>query len=947
MQWYHYIFDPTSAVEGGDFPKDYWKYQVFRDAYLEAGTPPSNILDLFLNEDMDAYINMWKNDPFNPHAIAKFRNIAYMTNVVMKYIDNLVSWGDMLFKQDSLESLNEATQLYLIAAKILGRKPEKVKGSDRVATTFGEHIHDWNSFGNVLVDIEDYVGVSGNELGGNTQIMNPFQNNMPEIEGALNLIQSTISQQGFVNSAMSVGEGEDDNAGTKASTGQVLYFCLPVNDKMLGYWDIVADRLFKLRNCMNIKGIVRQLPLFQAPIDPGALIKAKAAGLDISSALADMNATLPLYRFKNNIQKALELAGEVKSLGGALLSALEKRDAEDIALIRSSHKFEMQKAMTLIREKGIKEAENSKESLELSKALVIERKNYYSDRDRTNDGEDFQLYMFDSSMITQMVAAGLGGVNTVLSLYPTITLGLEGAFCSPVVTSSWGVQNLMGAINSAIGVLGQLSGIMQTAGSKSATNASYDRRLEEWNHQAKLARLEIPQIEKQIAGAELKIEMANVELENLLTQIDQAETEMAFLEDKFTNKELYSWMASQVSTLYFQSYQMAYDMAKRAEMAFRFELGLEDSSFIQFGYWDGLKKGLLAGEKLYKDLQRMDVAYMEQNAREYELTKHFSLAAIDPNALMDLRNTGSCFFDIPEVFYDLDYPGHYFRRIKSVSITIPAVTGPYTNVNCRLTMVNNRYRKNTNNGSEGGDYVEKTNNDPRFIYNSVSMQSIATSTAQNDSGLFQFDFKDERYLPFEGAGAIGSWKLDMPDQYRQFDYDTIADAIITINYTAREGGDTLAAGAVSAIDDTLNLIGNQNIGLHQMLSMKAQFANELDALSNGSTADIKINLKHFPHFFNRKIMQFGAKIEVVSLTLFTKSVSDLTQYSINSVNWVDLDGNTELISVKRYSLSLNLTNFSDLDSTNMEESISVLSSDSLPDDVDEILIMVKYKIVNS
>ena len=41
---------------------------------------------------------------------------------------------------------------------------------------------------------------------------------------------------------------------------------MPQNDKLLGYWDTVADRLFKIRHCMNIEGVVRQLPLFEPPI---------------------------------------------------------------------------------------------------------------------------------------------------------------------------------------------------------------------------------------------------------------------------------------------------------------------------------------------------------------------------------------------------------------------------------------------------------------------------------------------------------------------------------------------------------------------------------------------------------------------------------------------------------------------------------------------------------
>ena len=62
---------------------------------------------------------------------------------------------------------------------------------------------------------------------------------------------------------------------------RLLYFCVPENDKLLGYWDTVGDRLFKIRHCMNIEGQVRQLPLFEPPIDPALLVRARAAGLSI------------------------------------------------------------------------------------------------------------------------------------------------------------------------------------------------------------------------------------------------------------------------------------------------------------------------------------------------------------------------------------------------------------------------------------------------------------------------------------------------------------------------------------------------------------------------------------------------------------------------------------------------------------------------------------------
>src|SRR4029077_3957999 len=115
-------------------------------------------------------------------------------------------------------------------------------------------------------------------------------------------------------------------------------------------------------------------------------------------------------------------------------------------------------------------------------------------------------------------------------------------------------------------------------------------------------------------------------------QIDNARDVDQFMRGKFTNQDLFQWMIGQVSSLYFQSYQLAYDLAKRAEMCMQHELGLPygDTSYIQFGYWDSLKKGLLAGDRLSHDLKRLDVAYLDGNKREYELTKHVSLVALAP-----------------------------------------------------------------------------------------------------------------------------------------------------------------------------------------------------------------------------------------------------------------------------------------------------------------------------
>ena len=137
-------------------------------------------------------------------------------------------------------------------------------------------------------------------------------------------------------------------------------------------------------------------------------------------------------------------------------------------------------------------------------------------------------------------------------------------------------------------------------------------------------------MESRFHAAKTRWEIADNELENHKIQIENSKQVDSVMHDKFTNQDLYDWMVGQTSATYFQCYQFAYDTAKRVERAYRFELGLSDSNFIQFGYWDNLKKGLLAGDKLYLDLKRMEMAYLDQNKREYEITKHVSLATIIP-----------------------------------------------------------------------------------------------------------------------------------------------------------------------------------------------------------------------------------------------------------------------------------------------------------------------------
>jgi len=53
-------------------------------------------------------------------VIARSRPVAYQLAIVTKYIQNLIDWGDNLFRQFTRESVTQATQMYILADKLLG-----------------------------------------------------------------------------------------------------------------------------------------------------------------------------------------------------------------------------------------------------------------------------------------------------------------------------------------------------------------------------------------------------------------------------------------------------------------------------------------------------------------------------------------------------------------------------------------------------------------------------------------------------------------------------------------------------------------------------------------------------------------------------------------------------------------------------------------------------------
>lgn len=868
--WYHFIFNPLGLegpTPGGSAMSKYWITKPFFETtdpqYIQQRI--DNILRMLAGDadvpgfsaqmkaDLEGAVSDWRTNPFEPHRIANYRTVAYQKTVVMKYLDNLIAWGDYLFRQDSMESINEATQLYILAAEVLGPRPKRVPHQVKIPLeSFNELEDDLDSFSNALVQLENLVPLQpGNGL-----------------------------------------EGADP------APLPLLYFCIPWNDKMLGYWDSVADRLYKIRHCMNIEGVVRQLALFEPPIDPAALVKAIAGGIDISSAIADLNSPLPLYHFNILLQKANEVCSDVKALGSALLSALEKKDAEHLGLLRQGQEIELLDAMKAVKEDQIEEAKENLESIKTSKELTTIRRDYYRDIEKINASESLHQEKLHDALKAQVVSQSINISASVAHIVPSFDLGVSGFGGSPKASIMFGGPNVGSALQAAAGGSIIWGDIESYRANKASINAGHERRWDDWKLQERLANKELEQIDRSIAAAELRIAVVEKELENHNLQIENARETDEFMHSKYTNQELYQWQIGQISGVYFQSYKLAYDLAKRAERCFRFELGLQDSSYINFGYWDSLKKGLLSGEKLQYDLRRLETAYLQKNLREFELVKHVSLALLDPLALVKLRETGRCFFHLPEEILDLDYPGHYFRRIKSVSMTLPCVAGPYTTVSCTLRLLKNSIRIDTTNGDNG--YPRNTDeqglpaDDSRFLENNIPVKAMAASNAQNDSGVFELSFRDERYLPFEGAGAISEWSLELfsdlpsnnPDPsapdfgkpLRQFDYSTISDAIVHVKYTAREDAGVFKNSAVAHLRNYFSQDGA--VPLLRLFSLRQEFPTQWHRFLNpADPADGNVfELEMLPGLF--PLLDAGKILKINTIWLLARC-TDEDDYSVD------------------------------------------------------------------
>jgi hypothetical protein len=820
--------------------------------------------------------------------------------VVMRYLDNLLAWGDSLFAQDTAETVGEATQIYVLGTTLLGDKPQQVPTPSTSPSRTYKQLKQagLDVTGNAMVLLESLF---------------PFNYGLPQ------------------------GVPASPGAAPLFGLARSLYFCIPRNDKLLRYWEDLADRLGKIRAGMNLQGVIRRLALFDPPIDPALLVRAAASGVDIGAAVAGLNKPFVPVRATLLLQRALELASEVRSLGSGVLSALEKRDAEDMAVMRQGHELRLLQTQREIRLLQWKQAEEATEALLRTRASAFDRYAHYLRQlgesvdasaapermqlrrgriaeeiteDRFEELYEELVQTYDRSLpqvlLPRLRLANSGGAASASGaqgsgklfltqnehkelneLLPEANDLRRASFVLSTLASVlvyipdfdaklafWGMgagsrifggQKMSDALNTAAQIISGTASLKQDEAGIASRTASYERRADDWMFQANQAARELMLLGRQLIASLIAEQAARREYENVSAQIEDSSEVSEFLKTKFTGRDLHHWMQGELSRLHRAYFDFAVYTARKAESAIKNEVmrpELDSNAYIGADYWNSGRRGLLAGEALHLDLKRLELAYLEANKYEDPLTKHVSLRRLDPVALFTLQATGKCDFRVPEWLFDLDRPGHYMRRIRRVSVVIPAVVGPNSNLAVRVTLLGSSLRRSPG----GAAYSRQGSEDPRFLDFTSAVEVTLPGMAAD---AFEAPSTRDQLLPFEGYGAVDSdWRIELPRSLRQFDYTTISDVELQIQYTARSGGDSMVTAATAAANAIVTSATASPCSV--VIAVADEFPAQWRSFALGN-ADLQFELsRDFLPYFTK-----GRNITVQSIQAYAVDVGNL------------------------------------------------------------------------
>lgn len=744
QRYFHYIFDPQNKRDPqGDSIDLHWRCRPLLEPGY-AGAEANNLVD--------------------PDAMAYASPVIYRKTIFMGYVRCLLAYADDYYRRLTRDDLVAAKLMYERALALLGPKPD-------------------------AAPMSHWLPQSAND------ILKPATSRGPS-----KLEQ--FSRQLEVN----VATLPERVVGTPQLAGLELdEFRPPTNEMLLDLWRHIEQCLDNMANNLTIDGKPMFLPLFAPPTIPLDLLRAQAGGSSGAARSAGAGLNIPHYRFLRMLDWTLNNVQTLMRFGQQLLDYMGRRDSGLLEELQTTHMMEMSKFATEIQQATIDQLKVAKEGLEKSKLLVKAREGYY--KSLHSDGLSTVEILGDVNGV-------LGRIVGAASIIPTISAGaLKAApktssvtggagIASPVALQSFMIGNLDGPVDSSAAVLGVSGATLFAVSELAQRTAFYYRRAQEWTFQEQQATAEIAVLDEQINAQEHAILAAEASLRQAKKGTEQAQAIYSFHKTRATNVELYRWLVSQMATHYYQAYDAVVSMCLSTQAAWQYEMGDYDTTFVRANVWMDNYHGLLAAESINLDLMRMQSAFIQRHQRRLEVTRTFSLRQVlDAKAeaenteldwaktLQDFCKNGVLDFEFTQQMFDADFPGHYCRQITSVDVTFPAVLGPYQDTRVLLTQLTSTTAVKPVVTSLDYLYAPDAGRTPLDVkLNLRNSQQIVVSSGIDDLGLHTQ--MDERYLPFEGTGAVSTWRLELPmgeDHTQTALCESLTDIIIRMRYLALPG----------------------------------------------------------------------------------------------------------------------------------------------------------------
>lgn len=711
-RWLNYVWNPAGYIVQGQLQNYLWNVRPLEEETSWNASPLDSV---------------------DPDAVAQADPMHYKVATIMRMLDLLIARGDSAYRQLERDTLNEAKMWYVQALALLGDEPD---------LTFSTH---WG-------------------------------------EPTLAKAADKTLRQNHQRMLARIREGEELPE-TRTANSLTGLFLPEFNEALSDYWKTLRQRLFNLRNNLTIDGMPLSLPLFADRADPSQLLSSMVLNAQGAGALPVMN-SLPLWRFPVLLERARNTVAQLSQFGTALLSLAEHQDADELNNLLMHQGMELVTQSIRLQERVVDEVAADREVILEARRGVQERLTMYQRLWDENISRPEQSVM---DMQTSAGAVSLGAQPFIVAAH--IADLAPNVFGFAVGGSRWG-----GPLRATAEGISIASNATLIAAERMGLSESYRRRREEWQIQRDAAESELRQLDAQLRAMEIRQEAAGLQVDYLHTQQEQTLAQMEFLQRKFTNQALYNWMRGKLSAIYYQFFDLSQSLCLMAQASLRRELNDPAATFIRGGAWNGASAGFMAGETLLLNLAEMEKVWLERDARAFEVTRTVSLARVYrtlesdsfelKDRLTDLLASGSggagqtdteiqiaggqlqASVHLSKLAIKDDYPASLGsnRKIKQVSVTLPALVGPYEDVRAVLNY--------------GGSFAGSL---------SRGCDAIAVSHGMNDSGQFVLDFDDPRWLPFEGIPVDddGSLTLSFPDAIgrQKALLQSLNDIILHIRYT--------------------------------------------------------------------------------------------------------------------------------------------------------------------